>query len=149
MKSNLFFAAAAAIGTLGITGCTTIRELPAEQVAREVKNPEHELCRELLMAVLKNDAKGFVSRLPEDYQKKFNVAEFTRNRDAIAKTLGQPVSFRYLTTLEFVTFKPHVWSVRFEREDSAGKKIRSEALFRITTGRDTKGQILVIGFNFL
>ena len=51
------------------------------------------------MAVLKNDAKGFVSRLPEDYQKKFDVAEFTRNRDAIAKTLGQPVSFRYLTTL--------------------------------------------------
>ena len=82
-------------------------------------------------------------------QEKFGIKEFKQTREELIKTLGEPVSFRYLTKLEFVSVEPHIWKVRFERESRKGEKIHSETLFRIITGRTDDGTILIIGFNFL
>lgn len=131
-------------------GCTTIQEMPAEKVSQECNTPELKLCRELLIAFVKNDASGFVKRLTPENQKSFNKADFTAARNNMLKTVGEPVSFRYLTSLEFVKLQPHVWIVRFKRKDLAEKnEYFSEALFRIVTGRDKNGNIYVLGFNFL
>ena len=137
-------------GVLFFCGCTTVKEMPAEKISQECNTPELKLCRELLIAFVKNDASGFVGRLTPENQKSFNKAEFKAARDNMLKTVGEPVSFRYLTTLEFVKLQPHVWVVRFKRKDLAEKnEYFSEALFRIVTGRDKNGNIYVLGFNFL
>ena len=137
-------------GVLFFCGCTTVKEMPAEKISQECNTPELKLCRELLIAFGKNDASGFVGRLTPENQKSFNKAEFKAARDNMLKTVGEPVSFRYLTTLEFVKLQPHVWVVRFKRKDLTKKnEFFSEALFRIVTGRDKNGQIYVLGFNFL
>ena len=135
---------------LFLFGCTTIQEMPAEKVSQECNTPELKLCRELLIAFVKNDASGFVKRLTPENQKSFNKADFTAARNNMLKTVGEPVSFRYLTSLEFVKLQPPVWIVRFKRKDLAEKnEYFSEALFRIVTGRDKNGNIYVLGFNFL
>ena len=135
---------------LFLFGCTTIQEMPAEKVSQECNTPELKLCRELLIAFVKNDASGLVKRLTPENQKSFNKADFTAARNNMLKTVGEPVSFRYLTSLEFVKLQPHVWIVRFKRKDLAEKnEYFSEALFRIVTGRDKNGNIYVLGFNFL
>lgn len=135
---------------LFLFGCTTVQEMPAEKVSQECNTPELKLCRELLIAFVKNDASGFVKRLTPENQKSFNKADFAAARNNMLKTVGEPVSFRYLTSLEFVKLQPHVWIVRFKRKDLAQKQeFFSEALFRIVTGRDKNGNIYVLGFNFL
>lgn len=135
---------------LFLFGCTTVQEMPAEKVSQECNTPELKLCRELLIAFVKNDASGFVKRLTPENQKSFNKADFAAARNNMLKTVGEPVSFRYLTSLEFVKLQPHVWIVRFKRKDLAEKnEYFSEALFRIVTGRDKNGNIYVLGFNFL
>jgi hypothetical protein len=137
-------------GVLFFCGCTTVQEMPAEKISQECNTPELKLCRELLIAFVKNDASGFVSRLTPENQKSFNKEEFNAARNNMLKTVGEPVSFRYLTTLEFVKLQPHVWVVRFKRKDLAKKnEFFSEALFRIVTGRDKNGNVYVLGFNFL
>ncbi len=137
------------LGVLLLAGCSTVRELPAEQLAKEPDSPEHRLCRELLICFLNNDSAGFIRRLSPDTAKNFKKEEFDRTREALKKTIGVPVSFQYLTKLEFVAVTPMVWKVRFERTGRDGKKYCSEALFRIITGRAPDGSVLVIGFNFL
>lgn len=141
---------AVAGGVLFLCGCTTVSELPAEKVSQELKTPELQLCRELLIAFVKNDSSAFVNRLTPENQKSFDKDQFAAARKNMLDTVGEPVSFRYLTSLEFVTLQPHIWVVRFKRTDLAKKKeFFSEALFRIVTGRDKNGQIYVLGFNFL
>ena len=134
---------------LALTGCTVIREVPMEQALPKTATPELKLCRSLLEAFLKDDASGFVNQLPEDTREQFDVRKFTSTRSYITSTMGQPISFQYLTTLEFVTLSPHIWKIRFERQDRKGRTIRSEALFRIITGDVGGGKPAVIGFNFL
>ena len=148
MKHFLRLIAMAAV-TAGLAGCTVIREMPMEQALPKDATPEMKLCRSLLEAFLKNDAAGFVAQLPEDTREKFDMRKFTSTRDYIVSTMGEPISYRYLTTLEFVTLSPHIWKIRFERKDKKGNIIHSEALFRIITGDVGQGKAAVIGFNFL
>ncbi|MDD3153879.1 MAG: hypothetical protein PHS41_03355 [Victivallaceae bacterium] len=134
----------------GITGCVSpVREMPQVELAKEPKTPEHELCRKLLIAFLNDDAKSFVKLLPTDTRKNFDVKEFNKTRKALTSTIGEPVSFRYLTRLEFVSLTPHLWLIRFKRTDKKGQIFYSEALFRIITGRAADGTVLVISFHFL
>lgn len=134
-----------------VSGCTVIREVPMEQALPEAATPELQLCRVLLEAFLKDDARGFVNHLPEDTRNEFDVKKFNDTRTYITKTLGTPVAYQYLTTLKFVTLSPHIWKIEFERKDRKGEIIRSEALFRIITGQTgpEKKDVSVIGFNFL
>lgn len=145
-----FFAPFAVLAALAVcTGCTVIREVPMEQALPDNAAPEMQLCRSLLEAFLKDDAAGFVAKLPEDTRDQFDRQKFDSTRKYITSTMGQPVSYQYLTTLEFAILSPHIWKIRFERKDRQGKVIHSEALFRIITGDVGNGKVAVIGFNFL
>ncbi len=147
MKRKLFAASLAAAVSAGFCGCTTIRELPrAERAAEET--PEQALCRELLMAFLKNDGKKFCGLLPEDSRKNFTVEIFEKTRKSIVESQGEPVSFQYVTSLEMTALTPHVWKIRFQRENKDGEKFTSEVLFRIITGK-IDGRPVITSFQFI
>ena len=129
-------------------GCTTIRELPPEEVKKQGDTPEFILGRDMLIAFLRGDANGFVSHLSPEVQKQFNAAKFKETRANIVKNLGEPVSFRFLTTLEMTALKPNVWAVRFKRVNQVSKKeFYQEVLFSIVTA-EVSGRAHVISFNF-
>jgi len=147
---KIFYLFCIAAASILLSGCTVVSEMPVQKVDQECNTPELKLCRELLLAFISNDASGFVSRLTPENQQSFNKEEFKTARRNMLQTVGQPVSFRYLTSLEFVKLQPHIWVVRFKRKDLSEKKeFYSEALFRIVTGKDKNGNIYVLGFNFL
>ena len=129
-------------------GCTTISELPPEELKKQGDTPEFALGRDMLIAFLRGDAKGFVSRLSPEVQKQFNTDKFTETRNNIVKNLGEPVSFRFLTTLEMTALKPNVWAGRFKRVNPVSKKVfYQEVLFSIVTA-EVDGKANVISFNF-
>lgn len=127
MKNRFFNAVIAmALILFASAACTTIAEQPEEVITKELTTAEQKLGRELLIAFLKDDAEGFVSRLSPEIQERFGIREFQQTRTELIKTLGKPVSFRYLTKLEFVSVEPHIWKVRFERENRKEEKFYSE-----------------------
>lgn len=140
------------VAAVFLSGCATVRELPAEQRKGEPVTEEYKLSRDLLVCFMNDDAKGFNSRLAPENRKEFDEKKFLKTKQDMLKTLGTPVSFSYLTELEFVTFKIHVWKIRFRRtgvdRDKKEQEYFSEAMFRVITGR-TRNQIWVMGFNFL
>ena len=131
-----------------LNACTVIRETPVPDTARaETESEEYRLSRDLLICFIRNDASGFIRKLSPENAKLFNEEKFRQTRKETVASLGEPVSFRYLTTLEFVSLKPFVWAVRFRRTDRTGKEeFFSEALFRVLTGRTKDGKVLVLGF---
>lgn len=137
-------------GTAMAVGCaTTVRELPAEVRKTEPKGADYEFCRKLVVAFMKNDAKTFLAEMPEEARRKFNEKQFAASRKSIIESLGEPISFQYVTALELTAFTPHVWKIRFQRTDPRnGKKFTSEALFRIITGK-IDGKPVLIGFQFI
>lgn len=152
MKKNMLrdiaFAALPLFAAVLFAGCTTISELPPEDVKKQGDTPEFALGRDMLIAFLRNDAKGFVSHLSPEKQKQFNTEMFSQTRADIVKNLGEPVSFRFLTTLEMVAFQPNIWVIRFKRVNPVSKKeFYQEVLFSIVTGR-IDGKVQVISFRF-
>ncbi|MBQ9336249.1 MAG: hypothetical protein IJS14_03000 [Lentisphaeria bacterium] len=132
-----------------LTACTTIRELPMEQRKGEPQGAEYDLCRDLLKAFMRNDGKTFLSYLPDEMREKFSEKQFKASRKSVIDSMGEPISFQYVTALELTAFTPHIWKIRFERTDPRnGKKFTSEILFRIITGK-MNGKPVVIGFQFL
>ncbi|MBO5793202.1 MAG: hypothetical protein J6S54_12125, partial [Lentisphaeria bacterium] len=92
--------------------------------------------------------------LTPENQQKFDLKKVEDAYTEMSRSLGTPVSFSYLTELEFVTFKIYVWKIKFRRvgkEQGTGseKEFFSEALFRVISGRTAKDQVMIMGFNFL
>ena len=146
-KWRILAASLAAAGML--SGCTTIRELPREARQNEPQGAEYDLCRTLLMAFLRNDAKTFVAHISPESREKFNEKSFAASRKAITDSMGEPISFQYVTALELTAFTPHVWKIRFRRTDErSGREFTSELLFRILVGT-LDGKPVVISFQFL
>jgi len=150
--STTLSAIAAALLAVSATACTTIRELPTDpadlELSREAAE-ERDYSRKLLEAFLKNDASGFISLLSPEMKEEFGKDKFELSRKVITETLGQPVSFSYVTALEHVAITPYIWKVRFVLKNKEDKEYYSEALFRVLAGHDTKGDVIVVGFNFL
>ena len=134
-----------------LCGCGTVRELPPEKRPGEPKTLEYKAARELLVSFINDDPKGMVKNLSPENRSGFDLEKYKTTRKEMLQSLGTPVSFKYVTELEFVTFKLYVWKVRFRRESRGKEKkeIFSEALFRVITGRSSKDEVLVMGFNFL
>ena len=153
MKTASRFSALAAVLLAGaVSACTTIRELPSESVGLELsaeQTEEREYSRTLLEASLKNDASGFISLLSPEMKEEFGKDKFELSRKVITETLGQPVSFSYVTALEHIAITPYIWKVRFVLKNKEDKEYYSEALFRVLAGHDTKGEVIIVGFNFL
>ena len=145
-RTTAFLTAVILLGLLN--ACTVIREAPVPDAARaETESEEYRLSRDLLICFIKNDASGFIRKLAPENAKLFHEDQFRKTRKETVETLGEPVSFRYLTRLEFVSLKPFVWAVRFRRKDMTGREeFYSEALFRVLTGRTGEGKVLVLGF---
>ena len=145
LRNVLTGAAAAAL----FAGCVSVKELPVEEVAKQGDTPEFQLGREMLIAFLGNDGSAFVSHLEPKVREQFTVEKFREARERIVKELGEPVSFRYLTTLEMTALKPNVWAVRFKRVNpQSQKEYHQEVLFRVVTAL-ADGKAHVISFNFL
>ena len=149
---NLFSAFAAILLAGAVSACTTIRELPSDPAAVELsveQTEEREYSRKLLEAFLKNDASGFISLLSPEMKEEFGKDKFELSRKVITETLGQPVSFSYVTALEHIAITPYIWKIRFVLKNKEDKEFYSEALFRILAGHDTQGNVIIVGFNFL
>ncbi|MBR2904302.1 MAG: hypothetical protein IKC08_00245 [Lentisphaeria bacterium] len=109
---------------------------------------EYILGRELLSAFLKDDGKKFVALLPARLRQEFDYKKFEATRKAVIASMGEPVSFRYVTALEMTAVTPHIWAVRFSRISRDEKEeYTSEMLFRVITGH-LDGKPYIIGFNF-
>jgi hypothetical protein len=154
MRKALFLLSAVTVVLYICTGCATVQELPPAKRIGEPVSQEYKLSRDLLICFMNNDPAAFCKKLSPENVKQFDARKFEETRNDMARSLGTPVSFAYLTELEFVSFKLYVWKVKFkrigkDRESGKEKEFFSEALFRVITGRTAQNQVLVMGFNFL
>ena len=150
MIRKFFRTAAAASAILLLTGCTIVRELPSEDEKTQRDTPEYELASEMLYAFLRNDASGFIRRMSPKNTELLNHEQFKKFRREMVESRGEPVSFRYLATLEMpIPFKPHIWAVRMKKTNPQnGKEFYQEILFRVVTAR-ADGRVYVLSVNFL
>ena len=80
----------------------------------------------------------------------FTEEEFAKTRKAILESVGEPVEYTYLTTLELAALHPQIWKVRFKRWNvNRSKEYTSEILFKVITGMENKNQAVITGFHFL
>jgi len=130
---------AAALIALSTTACTTIRELPTDpadvELSPEVQE-ERDFSRKLLEAFLKDDESKFISLLTPEMQEEFrkDKAAYSRFRKVILEERGEPVSFRYVTSLESAVLKPYIWKIRFLHKNNKDQEFYREALFRVVIG---------------
>ena len=154
MKSFRFVSLFLCAALFLFAGCATVKELAPEKRKGEPSTAEYKISRDLLICFMNNDPKGFCAKLSPENSKEFDVKKFAETRKDLERSLGTPVSFSYLTELEFVAFKLHVWKIRFKRlgkdpKTREEKEFYSESLFRVITGRTGRNELLVMGFNFL
>ncbi len=146
----LLSVAASAIVLSAVSGCTVIKEYtsPAKEIAT-VSPQERELARKLIHAFLTDDAKGFVALLPDEKRTNFTAETFKKTRKAIVDSVGEPISFSFLTSLELPSLTPQIWKVRFKRVNSRGDEFTSELMFRVITGMIDKKTPVITAFQFL
>ena len=154
MRKNIFCFGAMLVLTFVLAGCASVRELPPEERKGEPKTLEYKISREVIVAFMNDDAKSFCKNFSPENSQRFDVTKFQNARREVVLSLGEPVSFSFLTELEFVTFKLYVWKVRFkrlgkDRETGKEKEFYSEALFRVISGRTARNKAMIMGFNFL
>lgn len=151
MKKNFFLMSIIAVAAvLCSAGCVIIKEYPPAKENFTVNQYEYELARELITAFVKDDAEKFVSLLPEETRKEFTVESFKNTRKSVIESVGEPISFSYLTALEFTSLTPQVWKVRFRRYNvNRTKEFTSEVLFKVITGRASEKEAVITAFHFL
>ena len=132
------------------SGCTVIREVEPQKESFTVKKQEYELAKALLRAFAANDGEAFINLLPEETRTKFTVENFKQTRKALTESVGEPISYTYLTTLELPALTPQIWKVRFRRSNvNKTKEFTSELLFRVITGMVNDKEAVITGFQFL
>ena len=126
-----------------------VKEYAPQKEAVSISKTEYELARKLLQAFVKNDAKAFVLLLPEEMRSKFTEKSFASTRKAVLESVGEPVAYSYITTLELAGFHPQIWKVRFRRYNvNRTKEFYSEVLFKVVTGMADKKEAVITGFSF-
>ena len=109
---------------------------------------EYKYGRKLVKAFIAGESRTFVKLLPARLQKEFDHKKFEATRKAVMDSMGEPVSYRYITALEMTSVTPHIWAIRFSRISRDEKEeYFSEMLFRVITGT-LDGKPYIIGFNF-
>lgn len=151
MLKMKFYALLMVVATLSLTtGCTVIREYQPREEKLTVKKQEFELAKKLLQAFIKNDAETFVSLLPEEMRTKFDVKSFNNLRKNVIASVGEPIEYSYVTSLELSALNPQIWKVRFRRYNvNRTKEYTSEVLFKVITGMINDKEAVVTGFHFL
>lgn len=131
------------------TGCVIVKEYAPEKDKMDIAPQEYELARKLVRAFVINDGKAFVALLPEETRTKFTVETFEKTRKSLIESVGEPVEYRYLTTLELAALHPQIWKVRFKRWNvNRTKEFTSEVLFKVVTGMSDRSTAVITGFNF-
>ena len=149
MKKTVFALCTGAAALFFSTGCVVVKEYAPRQEKMNVAQQEYELARQLLQAFVKNDGKTFVSLLPEETRTKFTVESFEKTRKSLLETVGEPVEYSYLTTLELAALHPQIWKVRFRRWNvNRTKEYTSEIIFKVITGMVDNKKAVITGFNF-
>ena len=151
MKSFHFLLAAGAIaGCFLLNGCVVVKEYAPQKETVNVSRQEYELARKLLQAFIKNDAAAFIALLPEETRSKFTEENFASTRKSVVESVGEPVSYSYITTLKLSTLHPQIWKVGFRRSNiNRSKEFESEVLFKVVTGMADKKEAVITGFHFL
>lgn len=150
LKKSLFLLLSAVAAAFVFSGCVVIKEYTPNAAQVKTTPQELELSKKLLQAFVKNDAATFVALLPEETRRNFNEDNFAKTRKAIIESVGEPVEYSYLTTLELSTLHPQIWKVRFKRWNvNRTKEYTSEILFKVITGMEDKKQAVITGFHFL
>ena len=150
IKKRIICAAGLLAAGLFLNGCVVVREYAPQKEAVKVSDREYKLARALLQAFVKNDAKTFVSLLPEETQSKFTVDSFAATRKSVIESVGEPIEYSYVTTLELAGLHPQIWKVRFRRYNvNRSKKFDSEVLFKVVTGMADRKEAVITGFHFL
>ena len=154
MKRNMLFPGVFVLLAFVFAGCASVRELPPEERKGEPTTLEYKLSREVIVAFMNNDSKAFCKNFSPENAQRFDDKKFKESRREVVLSLGEPVSFSFLTELEFVSFKLYVWKVKFkrlgkDRETGKEKAFYSEALFRVIAGRSARDKAMIMGFNFL
>lgn len=106
----------------------------------------------LIEAYRADKASDFLKALPNDVKEKFGEREFKATRAELTESMGEIVSYHFLTTLNAPGFRTHVWRVVFERGETldSARKVRQETLFRIVTMTPKNGaEPYIITFGFL
>ncbi len=148
-KKTISTAVGLLILSLFFSGCVVIKEYAPQKEAVKIPQQEYALARQLLQAFIKNDAKTFVSLLPEETRSKFTEESFAASRKSVIESVGEPVAYSYITTLELAGFHPQIWKVRFRRYNvNRTKTFYSEVLFKVVTGMADKKDAVITGFNF-
>ena len=150
MSRKMTFAALGLlVFSLFLNGCVVVKEYAPQKGAVNISKQEYELARKLLQAFIKNDAKTFVSLLPEETRSKFTEDSFATTRKSVLESVGEPVAYSYITTLELAGFHPQIWKVRFRRYNvNRTKTFYSEVLFKVITGLADKKEAVITGFSF-
>ena len=146
------FALGATLAAAGLmlSGCVVVRDYAPQKDSVKVSKQEYQLARALLHAFVKNDAEAFVALLPEETRSKFTVESFSSTRKSVLGSIGEPVAFSYMTTLELAGLHPQIWKVRFRRQNvNRTKEFYSEVLFKVVTGMADKKEAVITGFQFL
>ena len=150
LKKCLFAIVFTVAAMFVFSGCVVVKEYAPEASKVKTTPQELELSRKLLQAFVKNDAKTFVSLLPEETRRNFTEEEFAKTRKAILESVGEPVEYTYLTTLELAALHPQIWKVRFKRWNvNRTQEYTSEILFKVITGMENNKQAVITGFHFL
>ena len=151
MLKRFFLAMFAGAVLLAVgSGCVIIKEYAPEANVVKINPVEQELARKLLQAFIKNDAKTFVSLLPDETRKNFTVDNFKQTRKSVIESVGEPISYTYMTTLELSSLHPQIWKVRFKRYNvNRTKEFTSEVLFKVITGMSDRKTAVITGFHFL
>ncbi|MPM82598.1 hypothetical protein SDC9_129659 [bioreactor metagenome] len=130
-------------------GCASVALEETDRPAEAAVRPAvQENGAGLLRAFQANDAAAFTAELPPELRERFGRKEFDAARRSIGDTLGEPVAYEYLTTLENPLLTVSLWKVRFERKGADGKPIRQEGVFRVISAAED-GKYKVVSFNFL
>ncbi len=152
MMKKVIFLVVAVFMLLGTTACVNVvvKENPIPEKELTINPAEYNLARDLITAFVANDAKKFVALLPEETATHFNEQEFAVTRASVVKSVGEPIEFSYLTSLELTSFTPQIWKIRCKRSDLKNEKdFTSEVLFRVVTGMTKKNEAVIISFQFL
>ena len=151
MLKRFFLAMFAGAVLLAVgSGCVIIKEYAPEANVVKINPVEQELARKLLQAFIKDDAKTFVSLLPEETRKNFTTDNFKQTRKSVIESVGEPISYTYMTTLELSSLHPQIWKVRFKRYNvNRTKEFTSEVLFKVITGMSDRKTAVITGFHFL
>ena len=120
----------------------------------DVSDPEEaslarsvELGNNILASFRDEDFAKLKRNIPGPLQTKMTEKDFKTSCDNWRDSLGHIKDYAYEFELETPAVRNLIWKVGFERDDSDGKPVEQDMLFRLVTGKvDDETEVLSCGF---